>query len=110
MKLTELEALAKAATPGPWEKRANGVVISMAMPDEKCIVFWDDDGRNRVNDYPFIAAANPETILALCTLVREMGEALDRLARLGNEPDYGNSIGNQIAQAALAKYKEVCGE
>lgn len=29
-------------------------------------------------------------------------EALDKLARLGNEPLLGNSIGNQIAQQALA--------
>lgn len=28
-------------------------------------------------------------------------EALDRLARLGNEPYFGNSIGNEIAKAAL---------
>ena len=29
-------------------------------------------------------------------------EALDKLARLGNEPHYGNSTGNVIAQHALA--------
>lgn len=28
-------------------------------------------------------------------------EAMQRLARLGNEPHYGNSDGNRIAQAAL---------
>lgn len=28
-------------------------------------------------------------------------DALERLARLGNEPCYGNSIGNRIAQDAL---------
>ena len=33
--------------------------------------------------------------------VARLREALDRLARLGNEPEYGNSIGNQIARAAL---------
>ena len=37
---------------------------------------------------------------------KELREALDRLARLGNEPLYGNSVGNVIAQHALAKYKE----
>jgi len=30
-------------------------------------------------------------------------EALDKLARLGNEPHYGNSHGNVIAQKALEK-------
>ena len=28
-------------------------------------------------------------------------EALEQLARLGSEPHYGNSVGNEIARAAL---------
>lgn len=34
-----------------------------------------------------------------------MSDALDQLARLGNEPHYGSSIGNEIAQHALALCK-----
>jgi len=34
--------------------------------------------------------------------VVELEAALDKLARLGNEPDFGNSRGNEIARAALA--------
>ena len=33
----------------------------------------------------------------------ELLAALEKLARLGNEPHYGNSIGNQIARDVLAK-------
>lgn len=33
----------------------------------------------------------------------ELVEALEKLARLGNEPMYGNSIGNTIAQEALQR-------
>ena len=33
----------------------------------------------------------------------ELAAALEKLARLGNEPHYGNSIGNQIARDKLAK-------
>ena len=33
----------------------------------------------------------------------ELAAALEKLARLGNEPHQGNSIGNQIARDALAK-------
>jgi uncharacterized Zn finger protein (UPF0148 family) len=33
-----------------------------------------------------------------------MQEALDKLARLGNEPHFGNSRGNVIAKAALEKH------
>jgi len=32
-------------------------------------------------------------------------EAMEKLARLGNEPMLGNSIGNRIAQVALEKIK-----
>lgn len=37
--------------------------------------------------------------------VRGLVEALEKLARLGNGDRYGNSIGNEIAQDALAKYR-----
>jgi hypothetical protein len=33
-------------------------------------------------------------------------EALEKLARLGNGDQYGNSIGNEIARAALARAGE----
>ena len=33
----------------------------------------------------------------------ELRAALEKLARLGNDPHYGNSIGNQLARDALAK-------
>ncbi len=41
--------------------------------------------------------------LAECQAREEkLREALDRLARLGNGPHYGNSVGNDIAKEALA--------
>lgn len=42
----------------------------------------------------------------LRSALKECVEALDKLARLGNEPALGNSIGNVIAQQALTKAKE----
>jgi hypothetical protein len=33
--------------------------------------------------------------------IERLRAALDRLARLGNEPHYGNSVGNEIAREAL---------
>ena len=39
-------------------------------------------------------------------IVDELVEALERLARLGNGDNYGNSIGNEIARTALAKLEE----
>ena len=75
-KTEELLKLTEAATPGPWRFTANGVIGSDAMPDEQFIVLWDDDARNRFNDFPLIAAANPATIKQLVELVRLQHEAL----------------------------------
>ena len=49
-----------------------------------------------------------EAAAELCrldALNAELVEALEKLARLGNGDSYGNSIGNDIAIAALAKAK-----
>ena len=37
--------------------------------------------------------------------IKELEAALEKLARLGNGDQYGNSDGNMIARAALSKYK-----
>lgn len=42
----------------------------------------------------------PEDPCPVCRIER-LNAALDQLARLGNEPDYGNSVGNTIAIGAL---------
>jgi len=49
------------------------------------------------DDIPYIRA----------DIVDELVEALERLARLGNGNNYGNSIGNEIARAALKKLEDV---
>lgn len=52
-------------------------------------------------------ALSPNCGQPLLELVREMKAALDKLARLGNEPNFGNSKGNDIARAALTKAKQL---
>ena len=59
--------------------------------------------------------SHPDVVLTINTLGKmadelraeneKLREALERLARLGNEPHYGNSIGNDIARAALGGTK-----
>jgi septal ring factor EnvC (AmiA/AmiB activator) len=44
-----------------------------------------------------------EELFAMKQQRDELAAALEKLARLGNEPHYGNSIGNQIARDVLAK-------
>jgi hypothetical protein len=51
-------------------------------------------------------AVTADPTLADCARdVTELVEALEKLARLGNGDQYGNSDGNMIARSALAKYK-----
>ncbi len=75
MNINKLEALAKVATPGAWDLTADQfshIVIDLYGNE---IHVGDNEATARL-----IAAANPETILQLISLVREMGEALESCA------------------------------
>jgi ABC-type nitrate/sulfonate/bicarbonate transport system substrate-binding protein len=84
--LDELEAKAKAATPGPWEAK---VVFRSGSPDTVCgeaisLLFWEESRGHRhrldachygalyLRDAEFISSANPAAIL---DLIRELREA-----------------------------------
>ena len=97
-KTEQLLNLAEAATPGPWRYTANGVIGSDAMPDEQFVVLWDDDARNRFNDFPLIATANPATIKQLVELCRLQHEALETCSM-------GCSYDVQDVVKALAAYE-----
>ena len=68
--LADLEAKAKAATPGPWEI---GVCLDRGMIRQRdgsilayCRLTTDDDNHNAA----FISSANPATVLRLVAMVR----------------------------------------
>lgn len=78
-----LEALARAATPGPWKscgtiyEHMNCEVRSGPKGEGQGIAqVWD--GPNAFKDGQFIAAANPEMILALISTIRSQAEALEK--------------------------------
>ena len=105
--LEALERLAKAATPGPWhchrkdEKRGEFLMDFGGM--------FDKDGTPtgrpamsgwislRDRDAPYIAAANPDTVLALIARVRELGAAIERQAAAAK-------MGMDAAKAAGAEF------
>jgi hypothetical protein len=74
--LDKLEALARAATPGPWEKsfgRYDVIAPSESNAGLDLYHVCDTSGRNyprRSCNADFIAAANPATVLALIALAR----------------------------------------
>jgi len=88
---SELERLAKAATPGPWEHyyakelrgRFGGGPVNEVNSDERCpIVKWswfDDSDRSKKSqkaNAKFIAAANPATILSLLSDIASLKSQL----------------------------------
>lgn len=69
------------------------------------VVAWITDVQNYRDDSVIPLAPIPDY-----ALWQETVAALEKLARLGNGDSYGNSNGNVIAQAALAKIKALGGE
>ena len=119
--LDQLEALAKAATPGPWtacdygsyDGKAEGWYVDTTAdkadiaPDAGGIQpnHWDT-GRGR-RDMQFIAAANPEAVLALIAEVRALRKDKARLdsgcIMRTDWDDYGDTVkidsrGNNLRQ------------
>ena len=95
MNLTELEALAKLATPGPWDTNPDGVLgYELEVTANNHYVGICEAAPY---DALYIAAANPDTILKMIELIREMFDALDNY-------EYTDST---AGNAAIAKYKEL---
>lgn len=87
--LDKLEALAKAATPGPWKRHADlptDVIVAPSAPSAPSVAVIDhgpsDLAQIEANGR-FIAAANPATVLALIAQARATGtQGASELARL----------------------------
>lgn len=85
--LKDLREKAEKATPGPWEKvepdrrfrrsfkfgHANWAKV--VSKDHEMKLYGELRG-NPIPDAEFIAAANPQTILALCDAIDEMAQVL----------------------------------
>lgn len=87
-------------TPGPWVSTRPLWSITNIHTSDKLIATlstFDGDADSSPEVLMAEMAANARLIVA----APKMYEALQKLARLGNEPHYGNSIGNQIAREAL---------
>lgn len=81
--INELEALAKAATPAPWEVDAgNNVVTAMELPTRDHGPMRHQVCEGQLNpqgnkDAEFIAALNPATVLRLLAMLRECEELFE---------------------------------
>ena len=99
----ELDNIIKALTNGVYEqpycRRVDGqMVVFVADEQEYCRVAFIDRYDEEIANAICVAG------LMLNDKQKEIDRltaALDKLARLGNEPYFGNSDGNVIAQQAL---------
>lgn len=94
--LDDLEAKAKAATPGPWivEHTADsnwvGTPKGNGQKVEQIILHNERESLKEIylkrndNDADYIAACSPETVLALITALREAGRVISVFGELGN--------------------------
>lgn len=84
MILSDLERLAKAATPGPWCKLGDYSVIQTAHVTRDvwnvCLADIADLRSRDIHkkDIEYIAAANPQTILTLLQVIRTYQAALEK--------------------------------
>ncbi len=96
MNLTELKALAKLATPGPWDTNPDGVLgYELEVTANNHYVGICEAAPY---DALYIAASNPDTILKMCELIKEMEDALRMSNNLSNPY-------HQEVDAVLVKYE-----
>ena len=102
--LDALEALARQATPGPWQALSTGVrggnhwyivddgaALAYATkndgdPDDKC-----------QENAEYIAAANPSAVLTLIADLRRAQECIDAIREADKETDDFDSFGRSVA-------------
>lgn len=112
--LDKIEALAKAATPGPWRgDRFDGTVkydiVAGDYPNGQytTVIRGDSEGLFgffKSEDSDFVMAANPSTILALVAEVRRLREALSTPLLTGADaPMYGGIFGAEGANRDVAE-------
>lgn len=103
MKLSELEKLAKEATPGPWSYN------EWSGPDYGSTIYSVTGictNINRKINADFITAANPETVLTICATFREMLEALQQATNQLRHDSPNDEVWKQ-ARAVIKKAEEM---
>ena len=102
MNLNELKAKAQAATPGPWIEAWPYVVIRDPDDPHKPLPIAGE-GFLAEGDCAFIAAANPETVLALV----KVAEAVKKVLEADNQEFYPDSPFDRAVEDAYAALEEL---
>lgn len=85
--LSDLEAKAGAATPGPWEfssslDKRRGAITCPKQKISPLAEYDPEDGyaTGRADSYAFIASCNPETVKRLIAIIRRQREAIEYMS------------------------------
>jgi len=73
--IEELEAAAKRATNDLWTTDGHSMVVAWSDQANQCYAVAKCEGPDRISNAPYIAACNPENVLALIARIRELEEA-----------------------------------
>ena len=104
--LDDLEAKAKAATPGPWRCGYEpGFCGELIDPTGEMIASFADEPTARDSD--FIAAANPSAVL---DLIRELREARAVIAKALSWDDRGTPIRDVLREAVLGEVEQAAAD
>ena len=68
--LEQIEALARGATPGPWESNEDGVVVDRPGERYRVILSSNIYDTKRARDSAYVAAVSPDVILRLVEIVK----------------------------------------
>jgi hypothetical protein len=93
MNITELEKLAKAAL----------ALDHNEYPHWYASDYICKEGAHYIKNANFISACDPQTIIQLIELLREMGEALEAMVSYASEEGKGLRMADEV----IAKYKEM---
>jgi hypothetical protein len=106
--LEKLEALAKAATPGPWFVAIGHSVCVISNKKGQsifattCAPYYKPVPEGGLDNASFAIGANPQTILALIARVRELEAALKPFADIAAKYDadfYGREVSDDFDTA-----------
>ena len=108
--LDTLEALAQAATPGPWRHPGRALVVSRVDSSEPLVCdCLSEQFAQAPKDAAFIAAANPATVLKLIAELRRSFREKEWLAKYiaNTQPDMRMPFYEYLVEAKNAVRREM---
>ena len=111
--IEELEAAAKRATNDLWTTDGHSIVVAWSDQANQCYAVAKCEGPDRISNAPYIAACNPENVLALIACIRELERwKSEQLQVMTPVMEYAHSLkiaplGGSVTQALIDDHKRL---